>query len=584
MRFRLHPETRRLRVWGCSLGLLAACAAGLRADEVVHLEGRPLNRVGSASFRVHRPVQVQLRCEGAGDSKSRKMFAYGWILNLRTREIEWRLTQRGARRTRSNNYEFVGTLALDEGEYAAYFAPYTQRYRSIVVLGKEIGRYLISSKREPRYAKDWGLWITTSAGDDDVVEALQSPVHVNDPLRVVDLTRMGDDDFGSQGFTLPASMDITVYCQGEYVDRESGAVDVGWILDADSRRRVWELGPDNFRHGGGAEKNKVARETITLPAGNYVASYATDGSHSYEAWNDAPPLDPEGWGLIIWAKSAREAKRIQPYSEDETRRHNLIELIRQRNGAYVTQGITLKHPARLRVYALGELDQGARQFVDHGWITNFATGRTVWEMRPEKAEHAGGHRKNRQADEVIQLPEGSYVVWYSTDDSHAYREWNATPPYDPAHWGITLAAADENLSKSDYELFDPDARAVQGKEFVARLVHIGDDAHEQQAFMLEKRTRLHILALGEGLYNQMYDYAWIEEKHTGTWVWEMTVRNTRHAGGAQKNRVFDGYLELKAGEYVVHYMSDDSHSWNNFNDKRPRNANAWGITITIAEP
>jgi hypothetical protein len=568
-----------MRAWVAGW-LVVAFAGDARAREIVRIEHRSLNRLHSEAFRLHRPVNMQVRCEGSGDAKNDKMFAYGWIVNLRTREIEWRLTHREARRTRGTNFAFEGAVKLDEGEYAAYFAPYTQRYKSIVVLGKEIGRYLISSKRKPRHAKYWGLWISTADVDDDAVEKLEAPAHVNDPRRLVDLTRMGDDDFDSHGFTLPESMRITVYCQGEYVDRESGAADVGWIIDADSRRRVWEFGPDNFRHGGGAEKNKLARETITLSAGNYVASYATDGSHSYEAWNEAPPLDPEGWGLILWAQTDGDAAKVASYSHEDDPGDNLVALIRQRNGAYVTQGITLKTPARLRVYALGELDWDEHEFVDHGWITDYKTGHRVWEMRPNKAAHAGGHRKNRQSEEVIQLPQGSYVVWYSTDDSHAYREWNATPPYDPTHWGISVMAADNSFSKSDFELFDREAREAEGQDFLVRMVRIGDNAHKRQSFELGRHTSLRIVALGEGLYNQMYDYAWIEEKRSGAWIWEMTMRNTRHAGGARKNRVFDGNLDLKAGEYVVHYVSDDSHSWNNFNETRPRNANAWGITIT----
>ncbi len=144
-------------------------------------------------------------------------------------------------------------------------------------------------------------------------------------------------------------------------------------------------------------------------------------------------------------------------------------------------------------------------------------------------------------------------------------------------------AADDDFSRADFELFDPQAREVEGRDFLVRMVRIGDSVHKRQSFKLERRTTVRIVALGEGLYNQMYDYAWIEDKRTGARVWEMTMRNTRHAGGAQKNRLFDGSLDLRAGEYVVHYVSDDSHSWNNFNEARPRNVNAWGITIT-AEP
>ena len=59
----------------------------------------------------------------------------------------------------------------------------------------------------------------------------------------------------------------------------------------------------------------------------------------------------------------------------------------------------------------------------------------------------------------------------------------------------------------------------------------------------------------------------------------MTGRNTMDAGGANKNRRFDGLVELPAGEYVVHYVTDDSHSFDQWNQEAPFEAERWGITI-----
>ena len=41
----------------------------------------------------------------------------------------------------------------------------------------------------------------------------------------------------------------------------------------------------------------------------------------------------------------------------------------------------------------------------------------------------------------------------------------------------------------------------------------------------------------------------------------MTYRATEPAGGAPKNRRFDGVVTLPAGEYVLRYETDDSHSF-----------------------
>ncbi|MDP9323015.1 MAG: hypothetical protein M3P13_05220, partial [Acidobacteriota bacterium] len=62
-------------------------------------------------------------------------------------------------------------------------------------------------------------------------------------------------------------------------------------------------------------------------------------------------------------------------------------------------------------------------------------------------------------------------------------------------------------------------------------------------------------------------------------VWEMTYRITEHAGGAAKNRRFDGTVRLPAGDYVVKYETDESHSFGDWNAAPPDDPEMWGITI-----
>ncbi len=74
---------------------------------------------------------------------------------------------------------------------------------------------------------------------------------------------------------------------------------------------------------------------------------------------------------------------------------------------------------------------------DYAWIED-RSGKKVWEMDYRMTEQAGGDRKNRLADEVIHLDAGEYEVYYRSDDSHSFSEWNADPPYDAAHYGVTV--------------------------------------------------------------------------------------------------------------------------------------------------
>ncbi|MFQ5770315.1 MAG: hypothetical protein ACE5HX_07250, partial [bacterium] len=85
---------------------------------------------------------------------------------------------------------------------------------------------------------------------------------------------------------------------------------------------------------------------------------------------------------------------------------------------------------------IGEGTDG-RMF-DYGWIEDAEQRKVVWEMTYRKTNHAGGAKKNRLFDDTIFLKKGEYIVYYETDDSHSYNDWNSAPPYDPVNWGITV--------------------------------------------------------------------------------------------------------------------------------------------------
>ena len=117
------------------------------------------------------------------------------------------------------------------------------------------------------------------------------------------------------------------------------------------------------------------------------------------------------------------------------------------------------------------------------------------------------------------------------------------------------------------------------KNILIQIDRVGDDENREKEFKLDHDTDVRIYALGEGDRDEMYDYAWIEDFNTGRTVWRMRYRDTRSAGGASKNRLFDGTIRLKSGTYAVFYVSDDSHSFSDWNADPPRDRKSWGITI-----
>jgi hypothetical protein len=247
---------------------------------------------------------------------------------------------------------------------------------------------------------------------------------------------MRDDDYKSAGFSLKKESRLRVYALGESIDNNRDMADYGWIVDAKSHERVWTMNRRNTYHAGGASKNRLADETVSLPKGDYIAYFQTDGSHSYNDWNSDPPFDPEHWGLtILGAGSDFDAKAVSAFSE-ENEEGIVAQLIRVRDDKHVRQKFSLSSRTKVRIYAIGEAD--GDEMADYGWIENAESGETVWEMEYDKTSWAGGAKKNRVFDKTITLDKGEYELNYKTDESHAYNDWNDDPPEDRTHWGITI--------------------------------------------------------------------------------------------------------------------------------------------------
>lgn len=116
------------------------------------------------------------------------------------------------------------------------------------------------------------------------------------------------------------------------------------------------------------------------------------------------------------------------------------------------------------------------------------------------------------------------------------------------------------------------------KTAVAQITEVADNQDKAVEFTLPRETSLRVFAQGEGDGGRMYDYGWIENAETGKAVWEMKAPETSHAGGAGKNRKVDAAVSLPAGRYRLHYKSDDSHSFDNWNALPPE-INFWGIAL-----
>ncbi len=539
-----------------------------------------------AGFTLQNDRAIHIKAVIAGGGKEIKriknyqidpqnMFVFAWIIDASTRELVWRTTINNTKDDWWNKWNrvFDDKVPFKKGKYEVYLSALREGYimheGGFITWGKLMEKIFGSDDWWEENSKEWKIEIQNL---DEVIEqnAVRKYQQALKNSAVVNLTESGDRADKKIGFTVlkPASFDV--YAIGEGYEGEM--YDYGYIINAKNRERVWEMNYRTTDHAGGAIKNRVTRQTIDLPTGDYVAYYKTDDNHSSASWNANPPYDPNFYGMLI-SGTGRDFDRsfISTYNEKEGT--IVVRLDKLGDYEHVSEGFTLLRPMRLRIVAIGEGRDN--EMFDYGWIQNAKTGEIVWNMDYDLTENAGGAGKNRLFDGVIALEQGSYLAFFTTDDSHSYRDWNQDEPNDPEGWGIRIYTIGTSEDEKYVKPYDPERE----KNILVQIIRVRDDEHIRKEFKLDKPTNLRIYALGEGDWDEMYDYAWIEDFNTGKVVWKMIHSETRRAGGDSKNRLYDGTIRLKAGKYIVHYQTDDTHAFGSWNTSPPRDQANWGITI-----
>ncbi|MDP3911342.1 MAG: hypothetical protein Q8Q14_13220 [Gemmatimonadales bacterium] len=504
--------------------------------------------------------------------------AAAWILDARTREVVWDLRAADTQRDRNGVRRFSGTVQLPAGVYEAHYGSFPAEWswqdRDAVAL---LRGFVRSRGRGERYSGpyiddgSYKQFTLTIEGDGRAsIPAIDSARAAFAAAAIVSL-RPGRSATARHGFELTRPTAVDVYAIGEFT--RDGAFDYAWIINAETRERVWEMAQENSDPAGGAQKNRLVRETLRLPVGRYAAYFVNDDTHDPEEWNAMPAFDPAFWGLTLRVTDPAARAAVKPYNyEPVPAGQTIVSLIGVGDRETRSAGFTLRRAMDVRIYALGEGVGG--EMVDYAWIVDAVNHRRIWMMRYENTGHAGGATKNRVFDGAVRLEPGSYMVHYTSDGSHSFDDWNSSPPAEERYWGVSVFPAAGRLDSSAVAPFE---RGPSGSA-LAQLARMGDGENARATFTLEHEANVRIYALGEG-DGQMFDYGWIEEQASGRVVWEMTYRVSDPAGGARKNRVFEGVIRLPAGTYELRYRSDGSHSYEDWNDDPPDDPDGWGISV-----
>ena len=568
-----------LTIITCFVGWLSA------QNHVLELRNVGHQQLSFAGFSLKTHKSIHIEAVGAGaDRRVKKIqnfqqdeynqYAYAWIINAATRQMVWRMTPDNTSEDRWSEWKrtFDGEIELDKGDYELYYSAIEPDYFSFE------GGFLSFDKIIKKIFRDEDWWDENS--DDWMVKVSRvDEVFNEDDVRkfqrishekaIVDISNCSNNVYEKRGFSLNKPASIEIYMIGE---GDAGKMyDYGWILNAQTREKIWIMDEENADHAGGAIKNKIIKKSLHLNSGDYLVYYKTDDSHSAKKWNANPPYDPFGWGVTIrLSERDFDASIVSKYSEKDD--EAIVSITKVGDYAYKEKSFEVSKPMSIRIYAIGEGRSG--EMFDYGWISNANTGEIIWKMRYSDTQHAGGASKNRLFQGAIELDAGQYILHFQTDDSHSYEDWNSRAPQDPDMYGISIYAIKDKTGIT----FIP-RKAVKNSDIIAQLTKIGDDERVRKQFQLDRTSRIRIICIGEGDWDEMYDYGWIEDIQSGHKVWVMRYNHTEHAGGAKKNRKIDTIITLKPGTYTVNFRSDDSHSYYDWNARPPRDEESWGITV-----
>lgn len=566
--------------------ILAGTAACILAGEpIAKLDNIRTDRVESIGIELKKGAEFIIKAIGQSARRDEDLNAYGWLLDGNTREPVW-VMDRGSsnRKGRKGLRSAEKTIFLEPGKYELYYFAAGRWSGKIYINGRNVFEFLGDlldgdlDHDADEYIDEF--YIAIYASDDNFKEYEIFNPDGEIPGALLQVNRVGDSEYLQRGFSLDKPMSIRIYALCEYPQSYKEPIDHAWVVDAESGEKVWEMNRWNTDPAGGGRKNRYSNEEVKFEKGNYILYYVTDDSHSYDDFNVIPPYDPFNWGVALLAVKESDRKAFKTFVP-EGRGDALIDLTRVGDDEFVSQAFQLEKEQSLRIHAIGEYSSGSRYFVDYGWIENASTGKIVWEMAHRNTEHAGGASKNRQFDGLVKFAKGYYIAYYITDDSHSYRDWNASQPYEPRAWGLSVYPG-RDFDNSKFKLLD-ESEIKRGADILVKMTGLRDNQRRRGKFEFDKRTKIRIYAIGEGGDDEMYDFGWIVNDKTGRSVWEMTWRNTEPAGGARKNRLYDDTIILEPGKYEVIFLTDGSHSFNDWNAAKPRDPASWGITINLVE-
>ncbi len=136
--------------------------------------------------------------------------------------------------------------------------------------------------------------LTTRRYSFDLTESVYEKLSAPDTISIL---RVGDNAALSRKFEVKKKSDYLIESMGE--GRTDINFDYGWIAN-EAGDTVWTaIDAKKSFWAGGAVKNRLRIDVVSLESGIYTLHYNSDDSHSYGAYNELSPDNDQWWGIAI---------------------------------------------------------------------------------------------------------------------------------------------------------------------------------------------------------------------------------------------------------------------------------------------
>lgn len=423
-----------------------------------------------------------------------------------------------------------------------------------------------------------------------------------DEEALVALRDLDPESLAHGAFVLESDARLVIDGGGSFESGEADSVwaAYGWIVNRESGEPVWVMTGTRPRRGS----FRAVSDSLWLPAGTYDAYFSSYGDPSarsadkpnaslVERLRDLLSREGRGWYgdadrwrfvvHVVEGEGSDVAHSLDREPEKALRENSTTVWASGplRNREKNEELLLVSRLSDVVVRATGEIEDGV--VVDGARLVRVMDGTIVWQLSEENTTWAGGDKRNRQARDTLRLAPGVYRAVASTDEKHAYGEWNAHPPRQPHLWGMSIDRADDS---TQVHVLDPFSESLDLPTIVS-FDCVGSDSTATATFQLRTQMAVLVKAVGEITDRNRYDYATLDKVVPGgseSRVWEMHSDNAEHAGGASKNRRVREVLALAPGRYRLSFQTDGSHDCADYNARPPEPSDFWGAAIYALDP